>query len=373
MPGVGLHCCRSKGNAVRTDYFPLQSKIFAVTLVLCLTAGVTVRGHSNNDIQAAKGKERRQRKTSAIFEFHSGFWLNLHDFLYHQARIRARQLAGNSDKAAGTSPGMADIGDLTPEQRRTWTSVLDYYRNTWSKHDLLFDEEMVRIKGRLVESEAAADLKGSGLPPELVAALESAAPIYRAQWWAEQDHANQAWVEAVTPLVKRYGDTLTKQLTTAYRAKWPGRPVRVDVVQYASWSGAYTTLDPVHITVSSTDPRNQSLSALETLFHESSHALAGRSFGAVSEALAREGRAQNKAIPDDLWHALIFYTTGEIIRRTLAKGGVADYSPYAYHNGLYARLPAWQKYQRAFEQYWQSYLDGKTSFNDAIAKLVSAL
>ena len=358
---------------MRIDYFPPQSKIFAVALVLGLTAGVIVQGHSKNDIQAAGGRGRRQREPSSIFEFHSGFWLNLHDFLYHQARIRARQLAGNSDKAAGTSPGMADIGDLTPERQRTWTSVLDYYRNTWIKHDLLFDEEMVRIKGRLVESEATADLKGSGLQPELVAALERAAPIYRAQWWAEQDQANQAWVEAVTRLLNRYGDTLIKQLTTAYRAKWPGRRIRVDVVRYASWSGAYTTLDPVHITASSTDPRNQGLAALETLFHESSHALAGRSFGAVSEALALEGRAQNKAVPDDLWHALIFYTTGEIVRRTLAKSGVADYSPYAYHNGLYARLPAWQKYQRAFEQYWQPYLDGKSNFKDAIANLVRAL
>jgi len=357
---------------MRTDYFHLQSKIFAFTLALVLAAGVIVRGHPNNDIQPAGGEGRRRRETQSIFEFHSGFWLNLHDFLYSQARMRARQLAGDSNKA-GTSPGMADIGGLTPEQQRTWTSVLDYYRNTWIKHDLLFDEEMVGIKGRLVESEAAADLKGSGLQPELAAALESAAPIYRAQWWAGQGRANQLWVEAVTPLVNRFGDALIKQLTTAYRAKWPGRRIRVDVVQYASWAGAYTTLDPVHITVSSTDPRTQGLAALETLFHESSHALAGRSFGAVSEALAREGRAQNKAIPDDLWHALIFYTTGEIVRRTLAKGGVTDYTPYAYHNGLYARLPAWQKYQRAFEQYWQPYLDGKTDFNGAVAKLVGAL
>lgn len=232
---------------------------------------------------------------------------------------------------------------------------------------------MVRIKNRLVELEAAADLKGAGLQPELVATLERAAPIYRAQWWAEQDRANHLWIKAVTPLINRFGDALIGQLTTAYRAKCPGRRIRVDVVKYASWAGAYTTLDPVHIMVSSTDPRTQALAALETLFHEASHAMVGRSFGTVSEALAREGRAQNKTIPDDLWHALIFYTTGEIVRRTLAKNGVADYSPYAYHNGLYARLPAWQKYQRAFEQYWQSYLDGKTSFNDAIASLVSAL
>ena len=358
---------------MRTDYSPPQSKIFAFTLVLVLTSGVVARGHSHNGIQPAGAEGRRRRAASSIFEFHGGFWFNLHDFLYHQARIRARQLAGDSDKAAGTSPGLADTEGLTPEQLRTWTAALDYYRNTWIKRDVVFDEEMVRIQGRLMASEAAADLKGSGLQPELAAALESAAPIYRAQWWAGQVRANRSWIEAVTPLVNRFGDALIRQLTAAYRAKWPGRRIRVDVVKFASGAGAYTTLDPVHITASSTDPRNQGSAALETLFHESSHALAGRSFGAVFEALAREGRAQNKAIPGDLWHALLFYTTGEIVRRTLAKGGVNAYTPYAYRNGLYARSPAWQKYQRAFEQRWQPYLDGKTGFNDAIADLVSAL
>jgi hypothetical protein len=359
---------------MRTDYFSLQSRFFAVTLVLSLTLGAIGQTRSNNqDIKSGKGRVQRQHDTPSIFEFHSGFWINLHDFLYHQARIRARQLASNSNKAAGTSLSLADIGGLTPEQQRTWTSVLDYYRNTWIEHDLLFDQEMVRIKSRLVESEAAADLKGSGLQPELVAALERAAPIYRAQWWAEQSRANHLWIEAVTPLVNRFGQTLIGQLTTGYRAKWPGPRIRVDVVKFAIWAGAYTTLDPVHIMVSSTDPRTQGLAALETLLHEASHAMVVRNVGAVSEALAREGRAQNKTVPDDLWHAIIFYTTGEIVRRTLAKNGVADYSPYAYHNGLYARAPAWQKYQRAFEQYWQPYLDGKTDFTGAIANLVRAL
>lgn len=363
-----------KGNVMRANYFPLRSRFFAFTLALSLTAAAVARAHSNNrDIEHGKAKIQRQRQTSSVFEFHSGFWINLHDFLYHQARIRARQSAGSSGKAAGTSPGMADTGSLTPEQQRTWTSVLDYYRDKWAERDLLFDEEMVRVKNRLVESEAATALKGSELQPELVAALERAAPIYRARWWAEQDRANRLWIEAVTPLLDRFGGTLIRQLTAAYGSKWPGPRIRVDVVKYASWAGAYTTLDPVHITISSTDPRTQGLVALETLFHESSHAMVGRSVGRVSEALAREGRAQNKSIPNDLWHAVIFYTTGEIVRRTLAKNGVADYSPYAYRNGLYARAPLWQKYQRAFEQYWQPYLDGKTDFNGAIANLVSAL
>jgi len=47
------------------------------------------------------------------------------------------------------------------------------------------------------------------------------------------------------------------------------------------------------------------------------------------------------------------------------------YTPYAYRVGLYTR--GWQNYQRLLERYWQPYLDGRTDFDNALARLVSAL
>jgi hypothetical protein len=77
-------------------------------------------------------------------------------------------------------------------------------------------------------------------------------------------------------------------------------------------------------------------------------------------------------VPRDLWHALLFYTTGEIVKRTLKNNGMGDYIPYAYRYGLYERATGWKNYQRALELHWQPYLNGKMDADAALACLVEA-
>jgi len=334
------------------------------------------------------------------FEFHSGFWINLHHFLYQQARLYkstpqsiprpALKLEGSGTKEPATSAnslgptpgsGQAPTEALTEEERQSWAAALDYYAGNLSGHDLFVNGDMVQIKNRLAELETCPNLSGrvppqcvSGLRPELIAALEVAAPVYRARWWAEHDRANRSWIASVSLLVRQMGGRLAQQLASVYQTDWPAGRLRVDVTFNAGPFGAYTSLDPLHLTISSTDPRNQGPAALEVLFHEASHALAG----AVRDLIVRECRQRGKPIPRYLWHALLFYTTGEIVKRTLAKdfsvpdaGARGNYTPYAYKFGLYAR--GWQNYQRVLERYWQPYLDGKADFDGAVARLVSAL
>jgi hypothetical protein len=59
----------------------------------------------------------------------------------------------------------------------------------------------------------------------------------------------------------------------------------------------------------------------------------------------------------------LFYTTGEIVRRTLP-----SYTPYAAANGLWKR--AWPMYLDPLERDWRLYLDGKAPFNAAISAIV---
>jgi hypothetical protein len=303
------------------------------------------------------------------FEFHSGFWINLHHFLFEQALLR-RQAANSSQTAKNpTSPK----NQLSAEQQRQWDAALNYYTKTMIKRDLTHDDEMITINDQLAESEGAADLSKSGLSSDLIKILESVAPIYRARWWSQHDRANRFWIAIVTPMVQQFGRTLINQLTAAYKAKWPADLIRVDVVEYANWAGAYTTFDRadrVHITISSPDPGNQSFAALEILFHESSHWMVGPRNGAVARAIARESQAKNRPIPDGLWHAIIFYTAGEFTRRNLSEYGVSDYIPIGYR-GLYER--AWPKFQRPLELYWQPYLDGTVDFDKAMSNLINAL
>lgn len=316
-----------------------------------------------------------------IFEFHSGFWLNLHHFLYEQARLDEEMQTSRGAGAAGKLSSSA--ASARTESSLAWQAAVNYYRKNMAHRDLLFDQGMVLIKNRLAELETCPDLSGrtmssctSGLQANLIAALEGAAPTYRTRWWSEHDRKNRDWIDGDAPLIRNIGLPLAQELSGVYEKSWQREPIRVDVVIYAGQFGAYTTLDPTHITVGSSDPRNEGLAGFEILFHEASHALALP----VQDAIAEACRQRDIPIPRDLWHALLFYTTGEMIRRAAAEGKLqlpgagtkaASYTPYAYRNNLYSR--GWQDYLRVLEAYWQPYLDGKMDFEHAIRAVVGGL
>jgi hypothetical protein len=312
-----------------------------------------------------------------VFEFHSGFWVNLHHFLYQTAREQ------RNSTAAPTS-GSATAGEnvkLTEDEERAWKAAVDYYAANYAGRDLLFNGDLIALKNQLGDVETCADLSGrsgtrcnAGLGPELTRVLEQAAAVYRAHWWPEDDRANRRWTAHVAPLVRQLGKQLAEELARLYQAKWPAQKVRVDVSAYANWSGAYTTLEPLRVTIASLDRRNQGTAGFEILFHEASHGLAGP----VQDAIVRECRQRGKPIPRDLWHALLFYTTGEAVKNVVKQGattaggpGAPGYTPYAVREGLYTR--GWSNYLRVIEKFWKPYLDGQADFSDAIARMVSAL
>jgi len=154
-------------------------------------------------------------------------------------------------------------------------------------------------------------------------------------------------------------------LEDKFQTKWPSHPLRVDVSYFvAEIGGAYTTDHPPHTTLSSMRV-SQDWYGLEILLHEASHPLAEK----LEAHLAKECAAQKKDC-GDLWHAMQFYTVGDIMRRALAKRGIA-YDTYAEHNGLYQR-GQWLKFKQAIERGWRSYLDGKMGWSGAIHAVVTA-
>lgn len=334
-----------------------------------------------------------------VFEFHSGFWVNLHHTLYYQAKQAAAPQTPSPKNDSPTQPKLKISIDastaLTPAERTAWNAAVAYYSAHFVDKDLLFNDDLALLKNQLEDLEDCDDLSGAhrkscdaGLAPELTRVLEAAAPVYRAHLWPDHDRANRRWITRVAPLVIEQGVGVSQRLADIYQTKWPKDKIRVDVTAFANWAGAYTTLDPLRVTISSTDPRNQGDSAFEVLFHEASHGIAEP----VQQAIIRECRQRDKAIPRDLWHALIFYTTGEVIKPLLssglddspnkpASGGSGSksaaaslqeiYTPYAVREGLYQR--GWKEYYELLSRFWQPYLDSKTNFDDAIARMVSSL
>jgi hypothetical protein len=343
-----------------------------------------------------------------VFELHSGFWINLHHTLYYEARLR--KAAASPDKTGKTSgPVLKTSPDAKPAftaaEQKAWEDAVSYYAANFVDKDLLFSGELVELKNQLSDFEDCDELSGrtkkfcdAGLPPKLTQALESAAPVYRVHLWPDHDRANRRWILRVAPLVIEQGVGLSERLADIYQTRWPRQKIRVDVAAYANWAGAYTTLDPLRVTIASLDSRNQGAEALEVLFHESSHGIAEP----VQDAIIRECRQRDKAIPRDLWHALIFYTTGEVIRPVLASSdatpagqldlrsatsaaesssissrensrgsSATGYTPYAVREGLYQH--GWKNYLDVLQRFWQPYIEGRATFSDAIARMVSSL
>lgn len=90
------------------------------------------------------------------------------------------------------------------------------------------------------------------------------------------------------------------------------------------------------------------------MFHEASH-IAGlvRPFRAQ---LDRAFEAAGGEAPDRLWHDMIFYTTGEIVRLVLESRGQPGYRHYGATSGVYARGERWAAQLPAFREHWRPFL-----------------
>ncbi len=277
-------------------------------------------------------------KEAPIFDFHSGFWLNLHQFLCHAA--------------TASDPGRPD----SPE----WDAAVEYYRREIVPRGEL-SPELTDVTNRLSAAGSASELPATGLDQALVAMLAKAAPIYRRMWWPQHDKSNLAWIAAVMPLVAKYGAAIQRDLTSAYTVAWPSAPIRTDVSVYGGTYGAYTTTTPApHITVSSMDKSYQGEASLEMLFHESSHALDEKIEAALNSELKARGKLFRRR---EFGHAIIFYSAGEVTRRYLA-----GYETYAVRNGIWDK--GWPGGLEVLEKDWRPYLQGRIGMAAAVRAIV---
>jgi hypothetical protein len=300
------------------------------------------------------------RAAEPTFRFQNNFWVNLHHVLRGEARRRTTQMATGVRADA-----------LSEAERAAWTSALDGYADHATR-DLLFDDSLRRITNTLavVTNELALDPMPAAIGGATSRALTTGASIYRAHYWTAQRQLNERWIAALQPLLAAHGSAMSAAIARTYRVDWPAAPIVVDAAAEAGPTGAYTIDGPdgtaAHTIVEAANPEYQGDMAFEMLFHEASHARAigGRIIAAIDAEAAR----QHVTVPRDLWHTVIFYTTGELARRELGKSGEANYQPYAYRYGVYTR--GWQPLRDALERDWQPYLDGRRGFDDALTTLV---
>jgi hypothetical protein len=295
------------------------------------------------------------------FRFQNSFWVNLHATLRGEARRRSLNLAAQ-----------IDIGGLTDPERKAWSSALDAYE-AYGRRNVIFDETLVHLNNWLSTISDTGDL--SPIPKDIdaraVPALIGAAPVYRTHFWLDQSQKNMKWIAAVEPMVTALGSSMASSLAGVYHVDWLAAPIVVDASFEAGADGGYTTDGPVgtaaHTVIQASNTGYEGEAGFEMVFHEACHAQAIEQ--PLTTAINTEATRQNVKAAPNLWHAIIFYTAGELARRELQKNGLADYQPYAIRNGVWDR--GWQPLREALERDWQSYLDGRATFDSAMQALVS--
>jgi hypothetical protein len=285
------------------------------------------------------------------FEMQSNFWVSLHQTLL--------DIAANNREVDPT---------IAEADRSHWINAVTTYQRRFGDRSPVVDEELIRINDAL---SSATDLPPEGFAEEVTRALLQAAPVYRKHRWANDDRANRFWISAAEGLLRDAGEELVREHVRVYGVAFPAR-IRVDVAPAAGPFGAYTTEANglIHTTISSRDPGYQSFAALEMLMHEASHAIVGPANGIIGPEINAYAIEKRLLAPRQLWHAILFYTSGELTRSALLARGV-EYTPYARKQNMYDR--AFFGLKQSLETFWQSYLEGSIARPVAIQHIVDAV
>ena len=294
------------------------------------------------------------KELPVVFEFHSAFLMNLHAFLL-DAATRNREISSYNW-----------IVSPTPAEAQTLTRAIAFYQANYAQRNLLDDPAMVDIKKALSVSDTRRDANGLNLPPPLTAILSSVSPIYLRSLWPAQDASNREWIRQVKALNAQYGAEVQAGIEHFLNHRFQATPIRVDiVVATGSRNGGYTDTQTI-LPSGRTD--YQGLQSLEMLYHEATHIDVADT---ITQQIDSELKTQHRS-GDSLWHAVQFYTVGEVVKEVYSRKGNTGYQTYADANGVYTR-GSWPTYHAAIEAEWRPYLEGHTTMQRAISSLVDKM
>jgi hypothetical protein len=294
----------------------------------------------------------------SMFVFQNGFWLNLHQFLSGEAYRRS----------VNAAPGL-DPASLNASDRAIWISAIDAYNDIF-KRNMALDGGLIRMANALGMTDDGARLPqdlDAALGANIMIALNAAAPIYRSRLWPARQRDNDVWIASAKSLMERDEPTMKAALEAALHVTWPPEPILVDVVGETGPSSAVThnaaTGYAAHTLAAAGSACNTGNAPLRLLFHEATHMpqVGGRVAAFIEDETARQ---KLQPLPN-LWHTVLLFTPTDIAKRKLGVTENVDYVRYPY-----CKLQLAPVEQAALERDWQPYLEGKTSFENALHDLV---
>ena len=296
--------------------------------------------------------------TTDHFEFYINKWLNQHHFLFQMAKTLAR----DSITAKEVFPQWQA---MKPEEQQLTTELLAYYQENWIDKSLLFNGDLYRVKRTITHWSDDRESLAYEEHPELARYWKGFAPIYDRLFWPIHRAQNEQVLQHNLPRIKAYEHQAAKRLSQLCQEPWPTAKIRVDVTYLADWAGAYTTTNPVHV-VTSTKVEGPAGDWVETLFHEASHKLISGRRGKVSSIIQAIAKEEALEIPRQLWHGVLFYFAGVVIKDLLVAEGI-EYELYMKRENVFSA------YHEALSKSLDPYLAGNTSLESALRELLISL
>ncbi len=263
-----------------------------------------------------------QEITSNYFEFHNDYWINLHHYLYQQAKgSQGRKLAedGFSFLPIGED---SIIQQLNSDDKQKLDRAIEYYREN------LTDKSLVRalsaMRYWLQQQEIGKSIVDTTYSNEFTMVLNEASDVYRLSLWPLHRAINSKVLLEHIENIQRYESLVIKKMEELAVYPWPGKKkVRVDLTVYANYAGAYTSTRPeMNIFLSTRDPLNNTTSFVETIFHEGSHLLFRIQDSPFRGSIFSLSEEMGLEFPRGLWHAAMFYLSGRVVQDALRKEGI---------------------------------------------------
>ncbi len=312
----------------------------------------------------ATAQKAAPKKTTVLesyyFDFQSHPELNAHLFLYNKAMLcKFKKTANDSliqialkEKAKG----------ISPRELSVLNAVLLFYRDSLLNKDLLFDSLMRDFSDKLV----TGGLVFSKWQVHTKEAVQIFEPYFKKLFWPDIEAANKKWLNANLPQIVKLETALVPELERIYQTKLPVGKIRIDLTDYATWSGAFSFNDRFcHVVFSTTHYSNQGDLAPEVLFHETSHFLVDK----LSDLIAKEAKGKDIKASINLWHNMIFYTTGYVMTKELTKSG-KTFTPYYQQMKFTEKFPDFKNSVEACKLFWDSYCEDQIPLEEAVRNIV---
>lgn len=301
---------------------------------------------------------------SKYFTFQSNKYLNAHLFLYNKA-IGCKFGKKPNDSLAYYS-FKDKFGTLDQKEISELNNIIRYYKDSLLSKDLLFDSTMTEFSDLLSEANLPKIKWKLKWQLETMNTLKLFEPYFTKLYWFAIDSTNKAWLNTYKQQIKEMEISFIPALEKIYQTKLPDTKIKVDLSCYATWTGAYSYKNSYcHIIFSSYSKANQGDLAAEVIFHEASHFLVDKLAEQIQIAL--NGKEVKKST--NLWHNIIFYTTGyEMIKQYKVKW--KTFEPYYVQMKFEEKFPDFKVSVDGCKLYWNDYIEGKLTFNAAVKKLV---